>query len=96
MVPGLDRIKAMPWPEQPQTSGSRWDLLNASLKARFSMQEKPHASPVDRRVSLMDSLIVRVEMALLTNGMRLARIETVGGNQLDGCGRPNRPTFKRA
>ena len=29
----------------------------------------------------MDSLIVRVEMALLTNGLGLARIETVGGNQ---------------
>jgi hypothetical protein len=29
------------------------------------MQEKPHASMVDRRVSLMDSLIAQVEMALL-------------------------------
>ena len=32
----------------------------------------------------MDSLIVRVEMALLTIGMSLARNETVGGNKLDG------------
>jgi len=27
------------WPEPPQTSDSRWALLNASLKARLSMQE---------------------------------------------------------
>ena len=32
----------------------------------------------------MDSLIAHVEMALLTVGMSLARIETVGGNKLDG------------
>lgn len=71
-----------PWPEPPQTSGSRCDLLNASLKARRSPQEKPHASSVDRRVSLVDSLIVQVEMALLTVGMSLAKRETVGSNQL--------------
>ena len=71
-------------PEQPQTSGSRWDLLTAPLKASCSMQEKPYASMVDRRVSLMDSLIAQVEMALLTVGMSLARFETDGGNKLDG------------
>ena len=60
------------------------DLLNASLKASCSPQEKPHASTVDRRVSLMDSLIVEIEMVARTNGMGLARIETVSGNQLDG------------
>ena len=36
---------------------------------------------LDRRVALNDSLIVRVEMALLTVGMSLAKCETVGGNQ---------------
>ncbi len=71
-------------PEPPQTNGSRCDLLNASLKARSSLQEKPHASAVDRRVSLMDSLIARVEMALLTIGMSLAKRETVSGIKLDG------------
>ncbi len=73
-----------PWPEPPQTSGSRCDLLNASLKARYSMQEKPHASAVDRRVAFVDSLIAQVEMALLTVVMSLARIETDDGNKLDG------------
>ena len=61
-----------PWPERPQTSASRWALLTATLKADCSPQEKPHASPVDRRVSLIDSLLVQIEMALLTNGMSLA------------------------
>ena len=32
----------------------------------------------------MDSLIVEIEMAARTNGMDLAKCETVGGNQLDG------------
>jgi len=49
------------------------DLLNASLKASCSPQEKPHASPVDRRVSLMDSLKASREMAARPNGMDLAR-----------------------
>jgi len=69
------------WPEPPQTSASRLALLNASLKASSSPQEKPHASPVDRRVSLMDSLLVQIEMAARTNGMSLAKRETVGGYQ---------------
>jgi len=60
------------WQEPPQTSDSRWAVLNASLKADCSPQEKPHASPVNRRVSLMDSLLVQIEMAARTNGMSLA------------------------
>ena len=81
MVPRFDRITAKPYQSSRKPSGSRWDLLNASLKASGSPQEKPHASTVDRRVALMDSLIVRVEMALLTVGMSRAKCETVGGNQ---------------
>ena len=84
MVPRLDRIAAKPYKSSRKPGGSLWDLLTASLKASRSLQEKPHASTVDRRVALMDSLIAQVEMALLTNGMRLTSIETVGGNQLDG------------
>ena len=82
MVPGLDRIAAKPYKSSRKPGGSRWALLNASLKARCSMQEKPHASTVDRQVLLKDSLIAQFEMALLTVGMSLARIETVGSNQL--------------
>ena len=52
------------------------DLLNASLKAGYSPQEKPHASTVDRRVSLTDSLKAGREMAARTNGMGLAKSET--------------------
>ena len=44
------------------------------------MQEKPHASTVDRQVLLKDSLKAGREMAARTNEMGLARFETVGGN----------------
>jgi hypothetical protein len=40
---------------------------------------------LDRRVALVDSLIARVEMALLTVVMSLAKRETVVGNKLGGC-----------
>ena len=64
--------------------GSRWALLNASLKASCSPQEKPHVSTVDRRVLFMDSLKVGREMVARTSGISLARSETVGGNQFLG------------
>lgn len=70
--------------EPPQTSASRWDLLSASLKAGSSLQEEPHASTVEGRVALMDSLIAQFEMALLTVGMGLAKCETVGSNHVLG------------
>jgi len=78
------------WPEPPQTSASRLALLNASLKASSSPQEKPHASPVDRRVSLMDSLIAQIEMALLTNGMSLARNQPRSESIQENLNRPGR------
>ena len=84
MVRGLDRMAAKPYQSSRKPCGSRWDLLNASLKASCSPQKKPHASTVARRVSLIDSLKAGREMAVLTNGISLARIETIGGNQLDG------------
>ena len=80
MVPGTDRIAAKPYQNGRKSCGSRLDLLSAPLKASSSPQEKPHASTVDRRVSFMDSLIVEIEMAARTNGMDLAKCETVGGN----------------
>ena len=64
--------------------GSRWALLSDPLKAHCSMQEKPHASTVDRRVLLKDSLKAGREMAARTNGMGLARIETEIVRKLDG------------
>ena len=64
--------------------GSRWALLNASLKASCSPQEKPHASTVDRQVLLKDSLKAGREMAARTNGMSRARIETEIVRKLDG------------
>jgi hypothetical protein len=39
---------------------------------------------LDRRVALVDSLIVQVEIAMLTIVMSLARFETDDGNKLDG------------
>jgi len=56
------------------------DLLTASLTASCSPQEKPHTSPVDRRVPLIDLFLVKIEMAAPTNGMSLADCETVGDN----------------
>ncbi len=57
------------------------------MEAKCRTQSQPFASrkatcehSLDRRVAPMDSLIVRVEMALLTVVMSLARNETVGGN----------------
>ena len=77
-------------PEQPQTSASRWALLSDPIKASCSPQEKPHASPVDRRVALMDSLIVQIEMAARTNGMSLAGNQPKPDSIQENLNRPGR------
>ena len=50
-------------------------------QSQLFTSKKPYARPVDRRASLMDSLIAQIEMAARTNGMSLAKSETVGGYQ---------------
>jgi hypothetical protein len=49
-------------------------------KPAIRLKKSHMRAQLDRRVALVDSLIVRVEMALLTIGISLARNETVGGN----------------
>ena len=47
-----------------------------STQSRLFASRKPHASTVDRRVWLIDSLKAGREMAARTNGMSLAKSET--------------------
>ena len=53
-------------------------------KPAIRLKKSHMRAQLDRRVALVDSLIAQVEMALLKVGMSLARIETDGGNKLDG------------
>ena len=85
MVPGLDRIAAKPYQNGCKPAAADWTCLLPHSKPVVRRKKSHMRALVDRRVSLMDSLIVQFEMALLTVGMSLARIETVGSNQRDGC-----------
>ena len=80
MVPGSDRIAAKPYQSRRKPCGSGCDLLNAPLKTAVRVKKSHMRARVDRRVAQIDSLIAQIEMAARTNGMSLAKCETVGGN----------------
>ena len=71
-------------PERPQIMRQPIGLAKWLTQSPLLDARKPHASTVDRRDLLMDSLEAGREMAARTNGMGLARIETEIVRKLDG------------